>query len=87
MNKNNIYYFITYETEFTESGKPPVVMLNNAVLKNIHPVEWLASPGMLFRHLRVVLVFWSEIPEEHAMLLTDGNVGGIGSGRIGCAWI
>jgi hypothetical protein len=60
------YYFVAFESR----SKPDAFVKtgSNVILKDVHPVIWLANPPDAYREYWVgYLLFWSEIPEDVAM--------------------
>jgi hypothetical protein len=62
----NTYYFVAFESR----SKPDALVrtVSNVILKDVHPVIWLANPPEAYGEYWVgYLLFWSEISEEVAM--------------------
>ena len=60
------YYFVAFESR----SKPDALVkaVSNVILKDVHPVIWLANPPDAYRENWVgYLLFWSEISEDIAM--------------------
>jgi hypothetical protein len=60
------YYFVTFESR----SKPGALVktVSNVILKDVHPVIWLANPPDAYREYWVgYLLFWSELSEDVAM--------------------
>ena len=60
------YYFVTFESR----SKPDafVKTVSNVILKDLHPVIWLANPPDAYREYWVgYLLFWAEITENVAI--------------------
>jgi hypothetical protein len=60
------YYFVTFESR----SKPDALVktVSNVILKDVHPVIWLANPPDAYREYWVgYLLFWAEIPENVAV--------------------
>jgi hypothetical protein len=62
----SIFYFVAFESR----SKPDALVktASNVILKDVHPVIWLANPPDAYREYWVgYLLFWSEISEDVAM--------------------
>ena len=60
------YYFVTFESR----SKPDALVktVSNVILKDVHPVIWLANPPDAYmEHWVGYLLFWSEIAEDVAI--------------------
>ena len=60
------YYFVAFESR----SKPDALVKTNTnvILKDVHPVVWLANPPESYAEYWVgYLLFWSEIPEDAAV--------------------
>jgi hypothetical protein len=60
------YYFVVFESR----SKPDALVktVSNVILKDVHPVIWLANPPDAYKEYWVgYLLFWSEISEDVAM--------------------
>jgi hypothetical protein len=60
------YYFIAFESRSKLDSS--VKTVSNVILKDVHPVIWLANPPDIYRERWVAyLLFWSEISEDVAI--------------------
>jgi hypothetical protein len=60
------YYFVTFESRSKPDGM--VKTVSNVILKDVHPVFWLANPPEIYTEYWVgYLLFWSEISEDIAL--------------------
>jgi hypothetical protein len=60
------YYFVAFESR----SKPDALVrtVTNVILKDVHPVIWLANPPEAYMEYWVgYLLFWAEIPEDVAI--------------------
>ena len=60
------YYFVVFESR----SKPDALVktVSNVILKDVHPVMWLANPPDAYVEYWVgYLLFWSEISEDVAL--------------------
>jgi hypothetical protein len=60
------YYFAAFESR----SKPDALVktVSNVILKDVHPVIWLANPPEIYTEYWVgFLLFWSEIQEDVAL--------------------
>ena len=60
------YYFVAFESR----SKPDALVktVSNVILKDVHPVMWLANPPDAYMEYWVgYLLFWSEISEDVAL--------------------
>ena len=59
----SIFYFVAFESR----SKPDALVktVSNVILKDVHPVIWLANPPDAYREYWVgYLLFWSEISDD-----------------------
>ncbi len=60
------FYFVVFESRSKPDGLLKTV--SNVILKDIHPVIWLANPPDTYTEYWVgYLLFWTKIPENVAI--------------------
>ena len=60
------YYFVAFESRSKPDGL--VKTVSNVILKDVHPVVWLANPPDAYQEFWVgYLLFWTDIPEDVAI--------------------
>jgi hypothetical protein len=60
------YHFVAFESRSKPDGL--VKTVSNVILRDVHPVIWLANPPDAYTEYWVgYLLFWNEIPEDVAI--------------------
>ena len=70
----SIYYYVTYVDRQKHLPASPYRpdFTSVAVLKDWHPLDWAANPPQVYaRHSSSIPVWWTEIPEDMALLLEE----------------
>jgi hypothetical protein len=65
-SRMSTYHFVAFESRSKPDGL--VKTVSNVILRDVHPVIWLANPPDAYTEYWVgYLLFWNEIPEDVAI--------------------